>query len=122
MKNNCRILNFALALILHTSCAAAAFSDPGTIDWMQTLGTQAGEIYGGAALDHLGHVYVAGTTDGSLAGPPNLYGSNFLAQYSTTGNLNWLRQFGVSANVAHGVAADGQGNAYIVGETSSRVG
>lgn len=40
-------------------------------------------------------------------------------QYTTTGSLSWIRQFGVASNSVHAVAADPQGNAYVTGETSS---
>src|SRR5262249_17008420 len=57
-----------------------------------------------------------------LARRENIYGDAFLAQYSTNGGLNWVRQFGNSSTSAYAVAADPHGNAYVVGDTSSPLG
>src|SRR5437016_80303 len=117
-----RVVTIGLAIIVAVAYAPVVLGAPASVEWVQHLGTPDGERYPDVSVDNLGHVYVAGTTDGSLAGPKNYVGSNSLAQYNTSGALNWVRQFGVSSNVTHGVASDHRGNAYVTGETTSPVG
>jgi hypothetical protein len=115
-------LRLSLTLTLLPLCAASTRSAPPNIDWFRKIGTPEGERFGGFALDHDGHAFVAGTTNGSLAAPANLYDDAFLAEYTTDGQFKWVRQFGIGSTSAHGVAADPQGNAYVTGQTTSSVG
>jgi hypothetical protein len=89
----------------------------GEILWADQFGTHLSDRADAVAADDEGHVYVAGTTSGSLAGSRGSTDA-FLRTYSRNGVLRWTRQFGTSTfDRALGVAADHEGNAYVVGET-----
>ncbi|MEK7752531.1 MAG: SBBP repeat-containing protein, partial [Acidobacteriota bacterium] len=67
-----------------------------------------------------GSIYVAGDTNGALPGQTHVASTDaYLARYDTAGSLVWLREFGtVGFEYAAGVAADGSGNAFVVGDTT----
>ncbi len=91
----------------------------GTLQWTRQFGTDGEDIGFGVSADGLGSVYVAGRTEGDLAG---LHAGGrwdaFLSKYDATGTLLWSRQYGTSgSDVGDGVFADGLGNVYISGAT-----
>jgi len=64
-------------------------------------------------------VYVAGMTDGSLAGPNAGALDMFLIKYDLDGTELWIRQLGIVGNdVVYAVAVDGSGNVYLTGQTN----
>lgn len=96
----------------------AGFDANGNQLWVRQLGTPDRDNCYGIATDNFGHVYLAGTTAGALAGN-NLGGSDaFLAQLDTGGNLLWTRQFGTSnTDIAKDVAVDAAGYILLAGHT-----
>jgi hypothetical protein len=67
--------------------------------------------------DEVCAIYVVGSTRGSLAGAAGASDA-FIARYSTTGALIWIRQFGTAAEDAGAaVATDSQHNIYVTGYT-----
>jgi hypothetical protein len=67
--------------------------------------------------DEVCAIYVVGSTRASLAGAAGLSDA-FIARYSTTGALAWIRQFGTAAeDTASSVATDSQHNVYVTGYT-----
>jgi hypothetical protein len=60
----------------------AKYSAAGAVLWNRQLGTPTTDMPGGVATDHDGHVYIAGSTDGSLGGPNQGSADAFLAKYS----------------------------------------
>ena len=67
--------------------------------------------------DEVCAIYVVGITYGSFAGAAGL-SDGFLARYSTTGALVWIRQIGTAAEEsAASVATDSQHNVYVTGYT-----
>lgn len=98
----------------------ARFGALGTSLWVRQLGTSAIDNGYGVAADSVGNVLVTGRTYGALPGEVTLGGADaFLAKVDVQGNLLWVRQFGTSAaDEGHGVAADGDGNVFVVGNTA----
>jgi hypothetical protein len=83
-----------------------------------TFGTPQYDAAHAAAVDPLGFVYVAGRTDGSLDGPHQGNADFFVRKYHPTGDMLWADQFGTHLNDwANGIAADHDGNVYVVGQT-----
>jgi len=92
----------------------------GNVLWTRQFGSTAADQALGVATAPGGLVYVSGVTEGSLPGNVSAGGSDlFLAQFDAAGDLGWLRQQGsAGGDVSYGVAADGAGNAFLVGDTA----
>ncbi len=95
----------------------AAYSTEGDLNWQR-------QVYAGAGLDHIrgididvaGNVFVAGETYRMAEGA-------FVAKFSPSGQRLWVRNVG-STGIDSGsdVAIDRQGNAYLVGSTTGKIG
>ncbi len=95
----------------------------GSLLWTRQLGTSAGELCRGVAVDGAGNAYVTGETYGNLDGLNAGIADAFLAKYDASGGLLWTRQIGTSGNEeSYAVAVDGAGNAYITGLTTGNLG
>jgi hypothetical protein len=94
------------------------YNSDGTLLWTQQMGTPSSDMSRSVAVDTMGNAYVTGHTQGALGGP-NAGGSDvFLSKYDTTGELQWVMQFGSSdSNDGYSVAVDAAGNVYIAGFT-----
>jgi hypothetical protein len=99
------------------------YDSSGTIQWTRQLGTNAFDFSNGVATDGLGHIYIAGGTNGSLAGANAGDTDAFLSKYDAAGNLQWTRQIGTSAfDSNRSVAADLLGNVFVTGSTAGDLG
>ena len=81
-------------------------------------GAQGEDHASDVAVDGAGNVYVVGFTFGSLPGQANLGEDDvYLRKYDGDGNELWARQSGSQVlDMANGVAIDGAGNVYVVGQ------
>ncbi len=97
----------------------ASYDATGALLWTRQLGTAGNEIGSAVSADGLGSVYLAGSTNGNLAGPnAGSGGDAWVARYDDAGALLWTRQFGTTGvDVASAVSADGLGNVYVAGQT-----
>ncbi len=101
----------------------AKYNPTGTLLWMRQIGTASTDSASGIAVGNAGHVYITGSTSGSLGGPSAGNVDAFLAKYDAAGSLLWVRQVGTAAgDYANAVALDGDGHAYITGETRGSLG
>jgi flavin-binding protein dodecin len=99
------------------------YNADGTQAWVRQLGTSGHDQAYGVALDGSGAVYIAGTTNGSLALPNAGSSDAFLARYDTAGTQLWTRQFGTEfSDGCRGIATDGAGNIFLAGETGGQLG
>jgi hypothetical protein len=97
----------------------AKFDAGGNRLWIQQLGTPAGDVIKGIAIDQAGHVYVTGQTDGDLGAKNAGQSDAFLAKYAPDGSLLWTRQAGAaSLEYANAVVTDDNGDVAIAGLTN----
>ncbi len=84
-KNVTVALRGAAFLVTLLCCTASTQGE--TLEWIQQLGTSESDYAYGVSADGLGNLYIAGTTQGSLAGV-NAGGSDaFLSKYTASGTL-----------------------------------
>lgn len=101
----------------------AKFSADGHLSWAREFGTADFDTATGVAVDASGNVFVSGyrqdaSNSGSVPGGQDAY----LAKFTADGTLRWKREFGTSAaDSATGVAVDGQGGAYVTGNTAGQM-
>jgi putative cell wall-binding protein len=91
----------------------------GVVLWTAQFGTVGGDAVNGVAVDGSGHIYVAGSTGGTLPGETSAGGyDGFVRKYDAAGGVRWTDQFGsVDVDVVYGVAVDGSGNVIVAGRT-----
>ncbi len=85
-------------------------------------GTAAADSAVAVAVDAMGNVFVAGSTDGVFVGNTNSGASDsYVAMFDEAGSLQWVRQFEASADSSTSTGnmalADG-GSIYVVGTTT----
>ncbi|MFO1153144.1 MAG: SBBP repeat-containing protein [Rhodospirillales bacterium] len=89
--------------------------------WLRKYGTTEAEGVGSLVVDPQGNPVITGLTWSRFAG--RYHGSTdvFVAKLSATdGAIVWARQFGnASADNVNGVATDGAGNVFLVGDTGA---
>jgi hypothetical protein len=94
--------------------------DPGRkLLWKVQLGSLDYDFSDDVAVDGKGYVYITGATYSVLDG------SNYfwVAKYNSAGKLQWKKQLGTSAYEDFGgIAADSNGNVYITGLTTGKLG
>ncbi len=93
----------------------------GALQWLTFLGGSDSDNGNGIAVDDSGNVYVVGTsvtTWGSPINPfPEGWQSPFVAKLNNSGALQWNTFWGAgSLDSGQGVAVDGSGNVYVVGD------
>ncbi|MBS3029307.1 MAG: SBBP repeat-containing protein [Dolichospermum sp. DET50] len=93
----------------------------GNLAWVKQLGTTGDDYGSNLTTDSTGNVYIAGVTYGALSGNTNKGNSDgFLAKYTATGTLAWVKQLGTTGDDYIGtVKTDSAGNIYVVGTTNS---
>ena len=98
----------------------------GTLAWNTFLGTGGSDVGNSIALDGSGNIYVTGNSSaywGSPVQAPAGGADAFVAKLDSSGSLAWNTFLGGSGtDHAHGIAADGNGNVYVVGESSATWG
>lgn len=99
------------------------FDSAGALLWTRQIGTPGDDSSRSISADKLGNVYISGDTDGSLGGPKVGYADVFVAKYNSSGGLLWMRQLGTNYYTEKGhVSADGLGNVFVSGSTTSNLG
>jgi len=100
----------------------AKLDSSGTQLWRRQFGTTKYDSPAGVATDASDNVYVAGSTDGPLAGTLRGPRDAFLIKFDSAGNQLWRRQVGtVDIDEGHAVATDGDGNVYLAGSTVGNI-
>ena len=94
------------------------YSTGGTLIWTQAFGTSKNDSASDVEVDSLGNVYVAGDTNGSLAGSKGSYDA-FVRKYSASGTTVWTKQFGSSKyDSASALTTRTGSEVYVVGITN----
>jgi hypothetical protein len=101
----------------------AAYTTGGRGIWTKQFGSATLDYANAVATDGRGAIYVAGLTNGALAGANAGRGDAFLARYDSAGRRVWKRQLGpASDEEANGVAVDNAGAVYVAGSTYGALG
>ncbi|MBC8047657.1 MAG: T9SS type A sorting domain-containing protein [Fimbriimonadaceae bacterium] len=119
------LLLLCIAMYIHN--IQTAFTQ--NISWIRQQGNSADlGIDNASSTDAMGNIYVTGTTPDpayfddvtvDIDEPDN---NVFVAKYSTTGEVIWVKGYGSHNNdVAYDIAADEEGNTYIVGHSSENI-
>jgi len=104
----------------------AKYSPTGAHLWSKRFGSTGNEMPVGTALDASGNIFVTGSFSGTAdfgGGPMTSAGVNdiFLAKYSSTGQFQWVKQFGGAGDdQATAIAIDRSGNVVLAGAFSSK--
>lgn len=100
----------------------AKFDSSGTQLWRRQFGTTKYDSPAGVATDSSDNVYVAGSTDGPLAGALRGPRDAFLIKFDSAGNKLWRQQIGtVDVDEGQAVTTDGEGNVYLAGTTVGNI-
>jgi hypothetical protein len=96
----------------------ARYDAAGHLLWARQFGSSSSDYTVAVSADGLGNAYVTGNTVGSMGGPNARAADAFVTKFDSTGNVQWIRQFGTSSQeTGIGVSADRLGNVYISGQT-----
>ncbi len=89
--------------------------------WTRQFGSSALDVLRDATLDSAGHLYVCGTTNGSLTDAPNAGAADaFLRKYDSEGNVLDTQQFGTEGyDMCSALAMDPSDHLLMVGRTNS---
>ena len=99
------------------------YDSGGALLWSEQIGTSSSDLSWGVSADILGHVYISGTTRGSLKGISAGGNDAFVSKYDANGTLLWTEQIGTSnEDFSSAVSADNLGNVYISGVTEGSLG
>jgi hypothetical protein len=111
-------------LMGETDLYVIKFDRNGTRQWLQQLGTTRSDYARKVATDGSGNVYVMGTTAGSFPGFTQAgFGDVFVMKLSSDGVHQWTQQRGgVGSDAVGGIATDGAGHVYVVGEWGNNGG
>ncbi len=99
----------------------AKYDAAGTEIWTRQLGSSKRDEVQGMAVDSVGNVYLAGSTQGDLDGNVNAGSDDiFLLKYDAAGNKLWSRLIGTSdKDYAMDVCVGAAGDLYVAGYTRS---
>jgi hypothetical protein len=102
----------------------AGLEDSGQQVWNTQLGTIGDDQVNALAPDGAGGIFVAGYTEGSLAGPhKGSFRDAWLAHYDGSGSQTWILQLGTTADDdAVALAPDGEGGVIVAGSTAGSLG
>ncbi len=106
-----------------TDMFVAKYDAAGRELWTRQLGTVESDQGAALACDGVGNIYVTGHTSGSFEGKTNAGGADiFLIKLEPSGKILWIKQFGTSeSEYGLSVAADYDGNVYVVGDTYGKL-
>jgi len=104
----------------HTEAILVKLGPSGEQLWMRHWGSPGNDVWCVAAtVDHLGFLYITGTTEGRINGKRYMGDRDvWLAKFTRDGDLDWLEMMGSQQkDEAAGIAVDAQGSIYIAGRT-----
>lgn len=114
---------------LNGAAFTARFSADGDAEWVRASAGNATASGAGIKLDSLGNIFVAGsfgpafiafggiTVTNIFTSPTAGFTDLFVAKYDGDGNVLWVQKAGGSSSeTVRGLAVDGGGNSYVVGD------
>ncbi len=95
------------------------YDSQGNLLWTKEFGTTRSDTISSIAVDNQGNFYLAGLTEGDLAGSKQATVSDsWVAKYDSNGNQQWIQQFGeASISQAYSIAVDDNSNVFVSGIT-----
>lgn len=102
-----------------TDAFIVKYDTEGKLLWQKQLGTASAEGISALATDRSGHLFVGGSTNGSLDGSRNEGKvDGFVGKYDSQGNQLWIRQLADTGfDYIEGICVDAEGNVYAAGYT-----
>ena len=105
------------------------YNSAGVAQWAQNIGGNNSDYAYGLAADAIGNTYMVGNFTAStmigsteLIANGTLYTDGFVAKFNSSGVAQWANKIGgSSSDAAYGVAADSDGNCYVVGQYGSSI-
>jgi len=98
------------------------YAADGEVLWTTQYGTAVADSASAVVVDAAGNVFIAGGTDGVFSGNTSSGASDaYVAMFDEAGSLQWVRQFGASADsstLPDAMALADDGSIYVVGATS----
>ncbi len=98
------------------------FDTQGQQLWVKKFGSVNYEFGWGVDTDKQNNAYVAGLTRGDLGGPNQGENDVFITKYDSSGNQQWIKQFGTAGDdglYLGDITVDDAGNIYVAGFTDS---
>ena len=88
------------------------YNSSGTLQWQKILGNANTQNANGITIDSLSNIYITGALQPGPVGGADI----LLAQYDTSGNMNWNYGIGVgNTQVGNAITADSSNNIYTAG-------
>lgn len=108
--------------VINYDSFVAKYNTSGTLQWITQQGTSCSEWSKDIAVDASSNIYLVGKIY-QCAFPDNTANGRydaFLSRLDSSGNTQWIRQFGTEwEDSANGVTTDSAGNAYVTGYLDS---
>lgn len=101
----------------YTDIFVAKYDGSGNQQWTLQRGSMSSNTVGGIAIDSSNHIFVTGSTNGSLDENPYSGSANgYLMSCSSSGSLRFIRQFsGFGAVMGNAISIDAQNIVYVTG-------
>lgn len=100
----------------------AKFDNAGNQEWVKQIGSSEDDLSHAITVDGTGNIYLAGYTQGALAGLPEGEGDGWVAKFKSTGELQWMQQLGtISEDIVNSIAVNND-LIYVVGKTFGELG
>jgi hypothetical protein len=112
-----------MAVLLIGLAVATSPANAQSLQFTRQLGTKFADGCREIDVSPAGNIFMAGYTNGDLDGENKGESDGFVAKYDSTGQLNWVRQFGSEySDRANGVAIDDFESVYAAGFTHGTLG
>lgn len=99
------------------------FDDQGNLLWTEQFGGTGDDEAYSLYIDQSDNIFIAGYTDGDLAGSNAGAFDAWVAKYDQSGEQVWITQFGTpDRDELYGIVADEMGNLYATGITQGSLG
>ena len=104
------------------------YSENGTQIWSDQIGSKYYNYEGydngiSVTVDNSDNIFAMGTTEGAFDGTTNYGGrETFVVKYDSSGQLNWIEQFGTTADDrGSSITMDNAGNVLVTGSTNANL-
>jgi Beta-propeller repeat/RTX calcium-binding nonapeptide repeat (4 copies) len=128
-QNNVYVSGWTLGTLPGNTNAGAAdaflakYDKDGNRLWVKQFGTDGDDQAFRMTIDARDNIFITGYTDKNLGGTNAGSTDAWVARFDTSGNRQWIRQFGTAeAEQGNGISVDNLGNVYVSGVTQGSLG